>query len=243
MICKLKYIIHLVNFLIILHNGQLIAGDEVSVKEELILISSFSVSINKHDPNVKENLYLALEKMKGKEISATGIISFNEIVGEGSLKNGFKPASVYFAEETVSEPGGGLCIAATTLFNALSGAGFEIKERHKHSRPITYAPPGLDATISYGKLDLKLINPHKQSFVIDGNITESSFMIKIYSKKELNYQYELRAVVQTESASLENEESFKPAIHVVVYRDKFKDNKILESRYLYTDYIRATIKN
>jgi vancomycin resistance protein YoaR len=56
--------------------------------------------------------------------------------------------------------GGCLCQVSSTLFNAFLLAGFSIGERHRHYQPVSYVPLGLDATIKYGKKDLKMRNPY-----------------------------------------------------------------------------------
>jgi vancomycin resistance protein YoaR len=38
-------------------------------------------------------------------------------------------------------------------------AGFEATERYCHAKPVTYVPMGLDATVAYGYLDLRMTNP------------------------------------------------------------------------------------
>jgi len=59
-------------------------------------------------------------------------------------------------------PGGGMCSASTTLFNAALRAGLEIVERHNHAVYIPRYPVGLDATVfSSGQndgQDVKFIN-------------------------------------------------------------------------------------
>jgi vancomycin resistance protein YoaR len=54
---------------------------------------------------------------------------------------------------------GGICQVSTTLYNAVLRAGLEIIERHPHSQPVDYVPPGLDATVSdEAGLDLRFRN-------------------------------------------------------------------------------------
>jgi len=59
-------------------------------------------------------------------------------------------------------PGGGMCSASTTLFNAALRAGLKIVERHNHAVYISRYPVGLDATVfSTGRSDgqdVKFVN-------------------------------------------------------------------------------------
>ncbi len=59
--------------------------------------------------------------------------------------------------------GGGLCQLSGLLYYVSIVAGFEIIERHAHSRDIyddntRYAPLGSDATVAYGFKDLRVLN-------------------------------------------------------------------------------------
>lgn len=59
-------------------------------------------------------------------------------------------------------PGGGMCSASTTLFNAAMRAGLRVVERHNHAVYIPRYPVGLDATVFSTGLsdgqDVKFIN-------------------------------------------------------------------------------------
>lgn len=59
-------------------------------------------------------------------------------------------------------PGGGMCSASTTLFNAALRAGLRIVERHNHAVYIHRYPVGLDATVFSNGMsdgqDVKFIN-------------------------------------------------------------------------------------
>ncbi len=62
--------------------------------------------------------------------------------------------------------GGGVCQVASTLFAAAMLGGMEIVERRSHSRPSGYAPLGLDATVIYPEVDLRLKNPYDSPLMI-----------------------------------------------------------------------------
>src|SRR5437660_3017794 len=69
--------------------------------------------------------------------------------------------------------GGGTCQAASTFHAAAFLAGLDIIERLPHSRPSAYITMGLDATVVYPVVDLKLRNPYEFPIVVhsyvDGN--------------------------------------------------------------------------
>ena len=67
-------------------------------------------------------------------------------------------------------PGGGMCSASTTLFNAALRAGLRIVERHNHAVYISRYPVGLDATVFSNGLsdgqDVKFVNDTKHPIYI-----------------------------------------------------------------------------
>ncbi len=108
--------------------------------------------------NRTKNLRLVAKKLSGRIIKAGEEFSFNKSVGRRTLSRGFRKAIVFKNEEKVTEVGGGICQVSTTLYQAALEAGFEITERHEHSLEVPYAKKGDDATVYYGKQDLRFVN-------------------------------------------------------------------------------------
>lgn len=94
----------------------------------------------------------------GVVIAAGEILSFNKIVGARDEKNGFLKAPVIFNGEMTDGDGGGTCQVSSTLHAAALMAGVKIVTRRPHSRPSAYIPMGLDATVVWPDVDLKLKN-------------------------------------------------------------------------------------
>ena len=53
---------------------------------------------------------------------------------------------------------GGLCQVSSTLYMSANFAGLDIVERNPHSAELPYIRLGLDATVWFGSLDMKLEN-------------------------------------------------------------------------------------
>ena len=123
---------------------------------KLLTLSSYTTSVEDQDYNVKANIALAASKLNGAVIKPDEVFSFNTAVGDGSAANGFLIGRVLYQDAVAYEPGGGICQVSSTLFNAMLLSGFTIIERHRHSNPVRYTPLGLDATIRYGKKDLRM---------------------------------------------------------------------------------------
>ena len=74
------------------------------------VIASFATSIEDQDEAVRHNIRLACSKLNGRVIPPKSILSFNETVGEGSIRNGYRSGAVLYRDEVRHEPGGGLCL-------------------------------------------------------------------------------------------------------------------------------------
>ncbi len=104
------------------------------------------------------NLHLAASRIDGYVWLPGEELDFNAIVGDRSEANGFRMATVISAGELIDGVGGGTCQIAGTLHAASFFAGMEMVERHPHTRPSGYIKMGLDATVVYPALDLRMRN-------------------------------------------------------------------------------------
>jgi vancomycin resistance protein VanW len=205
--------------------------------EEAILTASFTTSIAEQDDNVRRNIIAACRKLNGTRIPSNTVFSFNDTVGEGSAKNGFFPGRVLYRDSVAVEPGGGLCQVSSTLFNALLMAGCVIIERHRHYQPVTYVPLGLDATIKYGKKDLRIKNPHPYSLRIETHATDSSLIVKITAAQQLRFRYEIYTEEDEITVPAAGDaDRIRQGISVLVYRKRYQGDALIESALLYRDY-------
>jgi vancomycin resistance protein YoaR len=105
------------------------------------------------------NLRLAASKLDGHVIMPGETFDFNEVVGPRTEANGYKVAPVIAQGELVDGVGGGTCQIAGTLHGAAFFAGLDILERHPHTRPSFYIKMGMDSTVAYPAITMKLRNP------------------------------------------------------------------------------------
>ncbi|MGI6318577.1 MAG: VanW family protein [Dethiobacteria bacterium] len=127
----------------------------MGIKDKIVTFSTF---FDDSSLNRNHNISLAAKALDNILLSKGKIFSFNELVGEASLSSGYREAPIIVNEELVMGPGGGICQVSSTIYNAALLSGLAIEERHHHSIPVTYLPPGLDATIAYNYLDLRFRN-------------------------------------------------------------------------------------
>lgn len=104
------------------------------------------------------NLRVAAMHVDGTVLMPGDELVFDDVVGERSEVNGFRPAPQIAAGEVVDGVGGGTCQVAGTLHAAALFAGLPITERHPHSRPSAYIWMGLDAMVTYGGMGLRFRN-------------------------------------------------------------------------------------
>ena len=104
------------------------------------------------------NLRIAASKLDGHVLLPGEILDFNEQVGPRDEANGYKVAKVIAEGELVDGIGGGTCQISGTLHGAAFFAGLGIVERYPHTRPSAYIKLGLDATVVYPTINMRLQN-------------------------------------------------------------------------------------
>lgn len=115
--------------------------------------------------------------MPGEEFSTSGALS------PFTVDNGYQQAGAYLNGKVVDSIGGGVCQAATTLYNALLLAELEITERFNHSMIVSYVEPSMDAAISDGYKDLKFKNNTDAPVYIEGYTQGRTIYFKIYGEE------------------------------------------------------------
>lgn len=105
------------------------------------------------------NIRAAAAKMDGTMLKPGDLFSFNDVVGPRTLEAGFAYAPEIVGDELETGVGGGTCQVASTLHAAALFGALDVVERHAHGRASSYAKVGLDATVAYGRVDLRLRNP------------------------------------------------------------------------------------
>lgn len=189
-------------------NDQFLASNNVSVElkfvEEIASVSKeynetltqkiahFSTNVADSTGGRKHNVKKALEQFNGYVLEPNKQVSFNDVIGDISIENGYKTATIIYNGEFTDGVGGGVCQASTTLYNALLLSGVEINEVHKHTLPVHYVPFALDAMISEYTADLKFTNTTDYPMYIHTYSDKNSVSVDIYSHKD-EYTYKTRS--------------------------------------------------
>lgn len=148
------------------------------LQRSVALLATGKNAIDKYSTEERnDNIRLAFSKINGMVLENGDTFSFNKVVGNRKLENGYKPALGYVSGELVEVVGGGVCQASTTLYSAALCAGLTIKERTPHSMPVSYIELGQDATVNYMRghmIDLKFKNETGYPVYITAAIEENA---------------------------------------------------------------------
>jgi vancomycin resistance protein YoaR len=126
-----------------------------------------------------KNIDVAASKIDGLVLSPGELVSFNDVVGERSEDNGFAKSWEIYKGEMVEGIGGGTCQVASTFHAALFFGGMDMIERLPHSRPSPYIPMGLDATVVYPIVDLKVRNPYDFPVVVHASVVGNKLKMQL----------------------------------------------------------------
>ncbi|MGO5080771.1 VanW family protein [Oscillospiraceae bacterium LCP25S3_F9] len=199
------------------------------VKKATKLIGKFS-TITTNTYNANCNMETALNSINGTILEPGATLSFNDCTGNSNLtENGYLEAGVIQGGAMTSGVGGGVCQAATTLYNAAIMANMEIVEREPHLWCSYYVYGGLDATIDWGNIDLKVKNNSKYQMFFRCWMDGSELNVEIYGWQSPDFDE-----VRTES---ELDWSSSEAYGYLAYRVFYKNGKEVKREELpYSQY-------
>jgi Uncharacterized vancomycin resistance protein len=143
-------------------------------------VSKYSTKFDLTLVNRTDNIRLAAKALDGILLAPGARFSFNRSVGERTAEAGYKEALIILEDTFIPGIGGGICQVSSTLYNAAVLAHLEILERHVHSLPVNYVPPGQDATVSFPDLDFKFRNSLAFSLKIRSSIVGNTLTIALW---------------------------------------------------------------
>lgn len=128
-------------------------------------LGSYTTPILDNNPERLANIRLTAKLINNTVLESGQEFSFNRLTGEPTAARGFQPATV-FGDNGNKEQGlgGGMCQVSSTLYNAVLAANLTVTERHPHSQPVNYVPPGRDAT-TYTDKDFRFINTTRHRLI------------------------------------------------------------------------------
>jgi vancomycin resistance protein YoaR len=193
------------------------------------VLSTYRTSLDGRTYAQRHNALLAVEKLRHVVVGPGEIFSFNGEVGSWSRDQGYRRAPVSYNGTLVADWGGGVCQASTTLYNAALLAGMKILERSPHQFSPSYVPPGRDAAVAFGDIDLRFQNPLDEPVTVEGKIERDDVVFSIVAAKPLPVKPEvvgsIKEIRQPQVFSLPGDggthfirNSGKPGCEVWTYR-------------------------
>lgn len=147
------------------------------------LVSSYSTTFDPQLENRAHNIRLASGRISGVMVRPGEEFSFNEVVGPRTREFGFLEAPEIVEDEFRPGIGGGVCQVSSTLYNAALLADMRITVRQSHSRLTGYVPPGRDATVYYGRQDLRFRNTGKTPVLILSQVVGNRITVSIFGDR------------------------------------------------------------
>ena len=170
-----------------------------------------------------DNIALAASFLSNVLLRPGAEASFNGIVGPRSSDRGYQDAPVIIDGKHEIDSGGGVCQVSTTVYNAVLLAGLTPTQRTSHFYPSTYCPPGRDATVADGLLDLQFRNSLAHPVYMLSSAGGGSITIYILGT---------RADLGGKDIRLETTGS---GLTPSLYRLWLKDGEVIDREYLHTD--------
>lgn len=161
-------------------------GAAPAITEEALAAMSITKLVGKfttHHPCCQprvDNIHRIADLLRGQVVRPGETFSVNALVGPRSAKNGFKPAPTIEEGEMVDSLGGGVSQFATTLFNAIFLAGYDVLERTPHTFWFARYPMGRDATLSWPKPDVAFKNDTAAGALIWTEYGDEHVTVKIF---------------------------------------------------------------
>lgn len=172
---------------------------EPTVKEEQLngimnyLLGSYTTYFNPKVYGRATNIKVSSDAINHYVLGPGDLFSFNEVVGERTVERGYKEAYEIIDDEFVLGIGGGICQTSSTLFNAIDYAGLGVIERHAHTQSVGYVPLNRDATVAWGGLDFKFVNPYDYPVIIKTEVSNTKGQLKISVYAEKNKELLVKA--------------------------------------------------
>ena len=127
------------------------------------------------------NIGVASEKINGTVLEPGETFSLNGVVGERTPENGFVEGYVIQGGRLVEDYGGAVSTITTAMWHTAFYAGMTRIEQRAHSYWISRYVAGLEATVSWGTLDLKFRNDTPYGVFITSSVTDTSVTTTMWS--------------------------------------------------------------
>jgi vancomycin resistance protein YoaR len=180
------------------------------------------------------NLKVGADHLNGHILKPHEVFSFNGVVGDRTEKEGYRVAPVIQGGELIDGLAGGMCQIASTLHAAAFFAGLDIVSSTPHSRPSAYITMGLDSTVVYPTVDLKLRNPYDFPVVMHYAVNQGSVKVELLGK-ERPYKVVFEREIKTETpfGTETRDAEDAPAGQTFKLQEGYPGYTLIRRRYLF----------
>lgn len=183
--------------------------ESLGIDDISTVLGRFETNYKTSDFSRNFNLELAASKLNGYVLQPGVEFSFNDVVGARTEKEGYKIAGVISSGEMVDGLAGGTCQISSTLHGAAFFAGVGITKAVPHSRPSTYVTMGMDATVVYPYVDVKLKNEYDFPVAIHFQVIRGKTIVEILGRErpydKIAYEREITEELPFETVTREDE--------------------------------------
>jgi vancomycin resistance protein YoaR len=126
------------------------------------------------------NIHRGADLLNNTVVEPGQTFSLNRTVGPRTAARGFVTAPVFAQGEFFDDYGGGVSQLATTTYNAAFFAGLADVTHQPHTIYISRYPPGREATVNYGVIDLQFRNDSPHGILIRTYYSSTSITVSLY---------------------------------------------------------------
>ncbi len=144
-------------------------------------VASATTSLGSSSPNRVHNVELMAELLDGTVVPPGQTFSFNDAVGERTAARGFLEGQEIVNGLLIPSIGGGVCQAASSVYDAALDGGYTIVSRTNHSFYLSHYGMGLDATVSWGGPDFAFRNDSPNGILIRTRADAATMTVNLYS--------------------------------------------------------------
>jgi vancomycin resistance protein YoaR len=134
------------------------------------------------------NIRVVAEKVNGAIIQPGATFGLNEFTGPRGAEQGYVEAAIIQEGALSKAVGGGISQFATTLYNAAYFAGMGDVTHTPHSFYISRYPPGREATVFDGEIELAFSNDYPTGVLIQTIWTDSDITVRLWGTKHVNVE-------------------------------------------------------
>lgn len=147
------------------------------------------------DESRNNNLRLACASIDGIVLMPGDVFSYNEALGERTPEKGYMLGGTYDAGRVVYDYGGGICQVSSGVYYCALISDLEIVERSCHMYNPNYLDCGLDATVNWGTLDLRIRNNSAHPIRIRAEVAGGCVNISFWGTDDKDYYVKMDPII------------------------------------------------